>query len=37
MGPEGGRGGGKVVAAGPPEFIVGVSGSYTGQWLKNVI
>src|SRR5208282_5265477 len=35
MGPEGGQGGGQVVAEGPPERIVQVSESYTGQYLKS--
>jgi len=34
MGPEGGDGGGTVIAAGPPERIVEVEGSHTGQYLK---
>jgi excinuclease ABC subunit A len=34
MGPEGGQGGGRVVAAGPPESIVNEPLSYTGQYLK---
>ncbi len=34
MGPEGGHGGGQVVAEGPPERIVQVAESYTGQYLK---
>ncbi len=33
LGPEGGPGGGQVVAMGRPEEIVRVAGSYTGQWL----
>ncbi|MBL8704373.1 MAG: excinuclease ABC subunit UvrA, partial [Rhodospirillales bacterium] len=33
MGPEGGSGGGKVVAEGTPEQVARVSGSYTGQYL----
>ena len=33
LGPEGGLGGGEVVAAGIPEDIVGVPGSYTGYYL----
>jgi len=37
MGPEGGSGGGKVVASGTPEEIVQVKGSHTGQWLKGVL
>ena len=34
MGPEGGDGGGQIVASGTPEEIVGVASSYTGQHLK---
>ena len=34
MGPEGGGGGGQIVASGTPEEIVRVSASYTGQHLK---
>jgi excinuclease ABC subunit A len=37
LGPEGGNGGGKVVAAGTPEAICDVSGSYTGQYLKEML
>ena len=34
LGPEGGAGGGRVVAAGPPEHVVTVSGSYTAEYLR---
>ena len=34
MGPEGGDGGGTVVAAGPPRDIIHVSESHTGRFLK---
>ncbi len=37
LGPEGGSGGGTVVAWGTPEEIVKVEGSYTGHFLKNVL
>ncbi|MFE9787308.1 excinuclease ABC subunit UvrA [Nocardia salmonicida] len=37
MGPEGGSGGGTVVATGTPEDIAAVSDSYTGQFLKEVL
>ena len=37
LGPEGGSGGGKIVAEGAPEKIVGCAGSYTGQYLKSVL
>ncbi len=34
MGPEGGDGGGTVIAAGPPELIARTRGSHTGEYLK---
>ncbi|MGW5316884.1 excinuclease ABC subunit UvrA [Nocardia thailandica] len=37
MGPEGGSGGGTVVAQGTPEDVAEVAGSYTGQFLKEVL
>ena len=37
MGPEGGEGGGKVVATGTPEEVCGVKGSYTGMYLKKML
>ena len=37
LGPEGGRGGGNIVACGTPEEIVNVESSYTGQYLKKVL
>jgi excinuclease ABC subunit A len=37
LGPEGGSGGGKVVAIGTPEEIMRVKKSYTGQALKAVL
>ncbi len=37
LGPEGGDKGGRVVAAGTPEEIAKVEGSYTGQFLKKVL
>ena len=37
MGPEGGDGGGEIVAQGPPEEIVKVSRSHTGRFLKEVL
>lgn len=37
MGPEGGSGGGTVVAEGTPEDIAAVAGSYTGQFLKPML
>jgi excinuclease ABC subunit A len=37
LGPEGGAGGGKIVATGTPEEIARVRKSYTGQALKSVL
>ena len=37
LGPEGGDGGGTIVATGTPEDIANVEGSYTGQYLKTVL
>ena len=37
MGPEGGSGGGLVVATGTPEEVAQVEGSFTGQYLKKVL
>jgi excinuclease ABC subunit A len=37
LGPEGGNRGGKIVAAGPPEAIAKVAGSYTGKYLRQVL
>jgi len=37
LGPEGGDGGGEIVAAGPPEQIVKEKRSYTGAFLKPVL
>jgi excinuclease ABC subunit A len=37
LGPEGGDGGGEIVAAGAPEDIAHHSGSYTGAFLKPVL
>lgn len=37
LGPEGGEGGGNVVATGTPEEIAEVKESYTGQYLKPVL
>jgi excinuclease ABC subunit A len=37
MGPEGGSGGGQVVATGTPEEIVKVKASHTGHWLCPVL
>jgi excinuclease ABC subunit A len=37
IGPEGGQGGGHVVAAGTPEQVAAHEGSYTGHWLRRVL
>jgi excinuclease ABC subunit A len=36
LGPEGGKGGGRVVAQGTPEKVAGVQESYTGRFLEEV-
>lgn len=37
MGPEGGSGGGEIIAQGSPEQIVKVPASFTGRYLKSLI
>jgi len=37
LGPEGGDGGGEVVATGTPEEVSKVKGSYTGEFLKKIL
>jgi excinuclease ABC subunit A len=37
LGPEGGDDGGRVIACGTPEEVAKVSGSYTGQFLKEIL
>lgn len=37
LGPEGGSGGGEIVAAGTPEEVAQCSGSYTGYYLKPIL
>ena len=37
LGPEGGDLGGNVVATGTPEEVSQVSGSYTGEFLKEIL
>ena len=37
MGPEGGAGGGYVVAEGTPEQVAKVKDSFTGQYLKELL
>src|SRR5437016_5501869 len=34
LGPEGGERGGRIIAAGPPEKVAQVAGSYTGEFLQ---
>jgi excinuclease ABC subunit A len=37
LGPEGGSGGGKIVAEGPPEKIIHNPASFTGHYLKSML
>ncbi|MGC1817569.1 MAG: excinuclease ABC subunit UvrA [Casimicrobiaceae bacterium] len=37
LGPEGGAGGGMIIAQGTPAQIIGVAASYTGRYLKPVL
>jgi excinuclease ABC subunit A len=37
MGPEGGDGGGQVVATGTPEQVAANEASYTGKYLKRLL
>jgi excinuclease ABC subunit A len=37
LGPEGGDGGGRVVATGTPEDVSETPSSYTGQYLQGVL
>jgi excinuclease ABC subunit A len=37
LGPEGGDGGGQIVAQGTPESLAHIDGSYTGQFLRRVL
>ena len=37
LGPEGGDGGGTVVAEGTPEQVARVEASFTGEYLKKVL
>ena len=37
LGPEGGEGGGEVVAAGSPETVATVTASHTGEFLRQAL
>ena len=37
LGPEGGEGGGNIVAEGTPEMVSGMKNSYTGQFLQKIL
>ena len=37
LGPEGGSGGGQIIATGTPEAVVKVKGSFTGEYLKPLL
>jgi excinuclease ABC subunit A len=37
LGPEGGDGGGEIVAVGTPEEVAGRPGSHTGEYLRKVL
>ena len=37
LGPEGGDGGGKIIASGTPEDVAAITESYTGKFLKKVL
>jgi len=37
LGPEGGDGGGTIMAEGTPEEVAEVEASYTGQYLKRLL
>jgi len=37
LGPEGGEGGGEIVATGTPEEVAAVNGSYTGRFLRELV
>ena len=37
LGPDGGSGGGQVVATGTPEEVANVKNSYTGEFLKKIL
>jgi excinuclease ABC subunit A len=37
LGPEGGAGGGRIIAEGTPEEVAEAAGSYTGRYLKPAL
>ncbi|TSC64038.1 MAG: excinuclease ABC subunit A, partial [Parcubacteria group bacterium Gr01-1014_91] len=37
FGPEGGEGGGKIIAKGTPEEVADTDGSYTGEYLAKAL
>ena len=37
LGPEGGSGGGCIIAEGTPEEVAQCKGSYTGEFLKEIL
>jgi excinuclease ABC subunit A len=37
LGPEGGEAGGEVIASGTPEEVAEVEGSFTGQYLREIL
>jgi excinuclease ABC subunit A len=37
LGPEGGDGGGRIIAEGTPEDVAKIKSSYTGHYLKSVL
>jgi excinuclease ABC subunit A len=37
LGPEGGAGGGRIVAEGPPEKVARAPGSHTGEYLHRIL
>lgn len=37
IGPEGGSGGGQLIATGTPEEVADAKGSYTGKYLKPLL
>lgn len=37
LGPEGGDGGGRIIASGSPEEVAKIKGSYTGKYLDKII